>query len=605
MNYDNTYLLYNYLNLGIIVTDINNNIIYVNTYTSSFITKNNLEIDFIIKNLINNDDNKLPIIIELQISNIWIKIYKYFIIDINKFIIIFNDISSHKQLELDYYKQINDKSNLQSIFLSNMNKEIKTPLNGIISMITLLEQTKLNSEQENYINLLRESTIHLLTIINDIFDYTKLESNMIVLKTEYTNFYDFINNISIIINNKLKDTDIQYIVNLPTNINEYIYIDNIRLKQVLLNLLNNSIKFTKKGSITLDINFDNNYLYFKIIDTGIGIKESDIPFLFLPFTHDFNESSGLGLLISKKLIKLMGGSIWLEKSIPNKETIFIFNIKLININKINDKSYNILITNNNQLQINIINNLIYYGIITYCFNNLENTNNIINTININYCILDNTNISFKDQITFVKKIITLHKNIKCILINNNNNTKDEINELIKYFNILNYPLNYNKLIEYINNNDTILTKSVSNKDKKILIVEDVKINCIIIENFLKILNYDNYFSVNDGLECLIELTINIYDIILLNIKISNNHNSNSLDGISILKYILNFYNTKNISNNIQNKYKLLNKQKPYIIALTNSSNIDDKNHLLSLGFDDYILKPIFLDNLNAILKKIN
>jgi signal transduction histidine kinase len=260
------------------------------------------------------------------------------------FLFIFEDIDDFKKLEIDLHKSetmIENSYSNKAIFLTNMNHEIRTPLNGIIGMLTLLENTSLNNDQKDYIEMLRECSINLMTIINDILDYSKLEAGKINLDVKCIDLRNCIETTNDILLSKIYEKNIDYNYSININIPRLIKGDSNRIKQILLNLLSNSIKFINKDTINsptifLDVTVEkssedqNNFkIKFTINDSGCGIEYNDRDKLFKSFTlttTTHNQGTGLGLAISKELVELMGGDIWIDWSEIGKGTRFCFTI---------------------------------------------------------------------------------------------------------------------------------------------------------------------------------------------------------------------------------------------------------------------------------------
>ena len=243
-------------------------------------------------------------------------------------------------IRIDMAKNKADReSRHKSAFLANMSHEIRTPMNAIIGMTTI-GKTADNIERKDYcFTKIEDASNHLLGVINDILDMSKIEANKFELVNEEFNFEKMLQRVVNVVNFRMDEKHHKFTVHIDKKIPKYLVGDDQRMAQVITNLLGNAIKFTpEKGSITLNVKLleeeDGNLtIQFSVIDSGIGLSEEQKTRIFMSFEQAESTTTrkyggtGLGLAISKNIVDLMEGSIWVESE-PNKGSNFTFKIKI-------------------------------------------------------------------------------------------------------------------------------------------------------------------------------------------------------------------------------------------------------------------------------------
>jgi CheY-like chemotaxis protein/nitrogen-specific signal transduction histidine kinase len=231
-------------------------------------------------------------------------------------------------------KKAEEAAQSKQLFMSTMSHEIRTPLNEVIGITNLLLQVNPREDQMDYIKALKFSGNHLLTLVNDVLDYNKMESGKIIFEQTQFNLSDFLNEIMRSYSFRSKAKNLKFDIKKASDLPTEVIGDPIRLNQILSNLLSNALKFTNHGSIQvlvkeLDRTEHQSNLEFTVIDTGIGIPKDKHILIFDSFTQASSDTTrnfggtGLGLAICKKLIELQGGTLFVESE-PEKGSTFRF-----------------------------------------------------------------------------------------------------------------------------------------------------------------------------------------------------------------------------------------------------------------------------------------
>lgn len=486
-----------------------------------------------------------------------------------------------------------EASEAKMIFLTNMSHEIRTPLNSILGFTEILEEQERDADKKSELKIIHKSGKHLLTVINDLLDFSKIESNQMDIENIVFNIREMVRDVSDIFGVQFNKNSINYHYEVDCSVPSYCNGDANKIRQILINLINNAIKFTKEGEVIVKLKYEQPMLSIEVSDTGIGISEHKVDKIFDAFSQSDNSiarkygGTGLGLAICKKFAKMLGGDITVH-SILGEGTTFKVVVQVVELENTKLLGRSMLckwLNEDSELS-----DLVHETVLT-----LPERIEMLMTL-----YTEKMEQKMKEEVHALKGLTGNFQmtELYSLFIAADKCCKEQtidyallggIFKDIEEIVLIVHVAAMNHCAMQTTGSESKIKadrKPILKKEMTILVAEDIKENQLLMSKILEPLT-DKIAYADNGKEAMTLLRERHYDCLLLDIQMPE------MSGEDVLLEI----------RRLENLGKF--RHRPYIIVVTAHATLDEKNRCLAMGADDYISKPVDKTKLRNMIRGLS